>query len=47
MAQRKYDQKLIDEAIDMECLHYLVQGLVKIIRVMRGVKWHKESMIRN
>ena len=31
----------------VEWLHYLVQGLVKIIRVMRGVKWHKESMIRS
>ena len=31
----------------LEWLHYLVQGLVKIIRVMRGVKWHKESMIRS
>lgn len=31
----------------LEWLHYIVQGLVKIVRVMRGVKWHKESMIRS
>ena len=31
--------KVEHNLVEMECQPFFVQGLVKIVRVMRGVKW--------